>query len=103
MPPSAEIAWNRRRVRIDLSTAVLRNAEGAVVLAADDEGLWHVVDRSPVSARLARGDGAVCRFEMLEDGLLAEIGGGSWTGRSAAVVKLDAEVRDGDVAAEDRT
>ncbi len=99
MPRSAEIAWNKRRALIDLSQAVLCNAAGAVVLRAAGEGGWRVLDRSPVSARLARGDGAICRFEMVDDGLEAEIVGGSWTGRDVAVLKLDAEVRDGNVAA----
>lgn len=100
MATCAEIAWNKRRALIDLAQAELRNAANQVVLRAAGEGGWRILDRSPVSARLARGDGAICRFELANDGLVAEIVGGSWAGRDVKVLKLDAEVRDGDVAAQ---
>lgn len=94
-------------MRIDLARASITNAAGAVVLRATGseigDGAWRVLDRSPVSARLARGDGAVCRFEMVDSGLLAEIVGGAWSDQPASIVTLDAEVRDGNVAAQDRT
>lgn len=107
MATGAEIAWNGRRAVVDLARAALHDTAGRVVLQAAGDGGWRVLDRSPVSVRLARADGAVCRFEMMDDGLKAEIVGGVWlgrvTGREAAEVMLDAEVRDGDVAAQDRT
>lgn len=102
MASCAEIAWNGRRASVDLESATLRDAAGRVVLRAAGAGVWRVLDRSPVSARLARVDGAVCRFEMVQGGLVAEIVGGSWIDRQAAEVMLDEEVRDGNVAAQDR-
>ena len=101
MAHEAEIAWNGRRARIVLDRAAVV-AHGIEVLAAEGAGPWRVLDRSPVSVRVGRADGATARFEAFDDRIEAEIVGGRWTGRTERVVGLDAEVRDGDVAFQNR-
>jgi hypothetical protein len=86
---------------VSLADAVVFDAAGRAVLAPRDAGLWRILDRSPLSVRLTRGDGAVCRFELTDDALECEILGGELD-RGGTTAKLDAEIRDADMAAENR-
>lgn len=103
MAHDAEIAWNGRGARIVIARAALLARDGREVIVPCGGGAWRLLDRTPVSARLARGDGATARFEVRDDHVLAEIAGEVWEGREGSVVRLDAEVRDGDVVIQDRT
>jgi hypothetical protein len=104
MPSKSRVhlAWNGRRALVSLADAVVFDVAGRAVLAPSGTGLWHILDRSPLSVRLTRGDGAVCRFELTDDALECEILGGEWD-RSGTKARLDAEIRDADLAAENRT
>jgi hypothetical protein len=102
MSPKAVMAWNGRHAVVALAEAVVKDARGRAVLApVGGSGAWRILDRAPLSARLRREDGAVCRIELSDHGLECEIEGGTWD-RGGRRVVLDAEVRDVDVAAEDR-
>lgn len=106
MPRSAAIAWAPFAARVDLDAAILADASGAPLLRPDGVFAWRVLDRSPVSVRLAGVDAAgrrtaVCRFEVDDAGLEATIEGAAWHGRPGTV-RFTKEVAHGHVPLQDR-
>lgn len=106
MPRLAVIAWPPFAASVDLDAATLADAAGGLLLRPEGAFTWRLLDRSPVSVRLAGMDAAgrraaVARFEADDAGVEATIDGAAWHGRPAAV-RFTKEVTHGHVPLQDR-